>query len=161
MNVAPQHPAGRLQFADPANRAHLSRLAKSGRAVRVASGIYIVDGSLPPEALARYHSEVASGESVGEGSCRGEVHGSVLAIRTGRTDYLGEGVLISRVLFRCLWPWSRRPVVMASRARDSGAPRRCSGLRASRRCRIRPRLLSARASPKRSRRSRKMVAVRW
>lgn len=54
-DVALLHRAGRLQFASDANRAHLSRLAKSGRAVRMARGIYIIDGTLPPEALARHH----------------------------------------------------------------------------------------------------------
>jgi hypothetical protein len=44
-----------LQFASKANRAHLSRLSKSGRAVRMAAGIYVVDGTLPPETLARHH----------------------------------------------------------------------------------------------------------
>ena len=55
-NVALPNPAGSLQFASQANRAHLSRLAKSGRAVRLASGIYVVDGTLPPETLARHHA---------------------------------------------------------------------------------------------------------
>jgi Fic/DOC family len=54
--VALPHPAGRLEFARQANRAHLSRLAKSGRAVRLATGIYVVDGRLPPDVLARHHA---------------------------------------------------------------------------------------------------------
>jgi hypothetical protein len=54
-NVALSHPAGTLQFTNVANRAHLSRLAKSGRAVRMAPGIYVVDATLPSEALARHH----------------------------------------------------------------------------------------------------------
>ena len=66
-NVALPHPAGRLQFATGANRAHLSRLAKAGRAIRMAPGIYIVDGTLPPEALARHHA-LAITESVWPGA---------------------------------------------------------------------------------------------
>lgn len=54
-NVALRHPSGTLQFASEANKAHLSRLAKAGRAVRMAPGIYVVDAALPPEALARHH----------------------------------------------------------------------------------------------------------
>lgn len=54
--VAQPHPAGRLQLATQTNRSHLSRLVSSGRAVRLATGIYIVDGALPPEALARHHA---------------------------------------------------------------------------------------------------------
>src|SRR5258708_23587567 len=55
-NVAPSHPAGRLRLATPTSRSYLSRLAKTGRAVRMAAGIYVVDGALPPEALARHHA---------------------------------------------------------------------------------------------------------
>jgi hypothetical protein len=62
LNVALPHPAGSLQFASAANRAHLSRLAKSGRAARLATGIYVVDGTLPPEALARQHSLAIAAE---------------------------------------------------------------------------------------------------
>src|SRR6266481_6429387 len=62
MNVARPHPAGSLQFASSANRAHLSRLAKSGRAARLAAGIYVVGGTLPSEALARQHSLAIAAE---------------------------------------------------------------------------------------------------
>jgi hypothetical protein len=54
--VAPSDPCGRLQIATPTTRAHLSRLAKSGRALRLAQGVYVVDATLPPEALARHHA---------------------------------------------------------------------------------------------------------
>jgi Fic/DOC family len=54
--VAPSDPCGRLQVATPTTRAHLSRLAKSGRALRLAQGVYVVDATLPPEALARHHA---------------------------------------------------------------------------------------------------------
>lgn len=54
--VAPEHPAGRLQIASPSTKAHLSRLAASGRAVRLSPGIYVVDATLPPAALARQHA---------------------------------------------------------------------------------------------------------
>jgi predicted transcriptional regulator of viral defense system len=54
MNVAQNapHPAGRLQFATATNRASLSRLHKSGRALRLASGLYAVDVTLPTEKVA-------------------------------------------------------------------------------------------------------------
>jgi fido (protein-threonine AMPylation protein) len=55
-NVALPHPAGSLRLASQASKSHLSRLAKSGRAVRLATSIYVVDGTLPPEALARHHA---------------------------------------------------------------------------------------------------------
>ena len=54
MNVA-SPPTGTLERADGANRAHLSRLAKSGRAMRLTRGIYVVGASLPPDAVARHH----------------------------------------------------------------------------------------------------------
>ena len=54
--VAPPDPRGRLQIATPTTRAHLSRLAKSGRALRLAQGVYVVDATLPPEALARHYA---------------------------------------------------------------------------------------------------------
>lgn len=54
--VAPSHPAGYLQIGSPTTKSHLSRLAKSGRALRIAHGIYVVGASLPPEALARHHA---------------------------------------------------------------------------------------------------------
>ena len=48
-------PAGDLVFVSPTNRSQLSRLAKGGRALRLASGIYAVGATLPPEAVARHH----------------------------------------------------------------------------------------------------------
>lgn len=47
-------PAGILTFADEGNRAHLSRLVRSGRALRLALGVYAVGATLPPERVA-YH----------------------------------------------------------------------------------------------------------
>jgi hypothetical protein len=56
VNVAPTgHPAGTLEVASPSRRAQLSRLAKSGRAIVLARGIYVLGASLPPDAVARYH----------------------------------------------------------------------------------------------------------
>jgi Fic/DOC family len=57
MNVAPNshHPAGRLQFASATNRASLSRLNKSGRAIRLSPGLYVVDATLPAEKVAHHH----------------------------------------------------------------------------------------------------------
>ncbi len=54
MNVATD-PSGVLALATSTNRAHLSRLAKRGDAVRLAAGIYIVGGRLPVDALVRHH----------------------------------------------------------------------------------------------------------
>ncbi len=65
--VAPDHPAGRLQIASPTTRAHLSRLASSGRAVRLSRGVYVVDAALPPAALARHYA-LAIAESVWPGA---------------------------------------------------------------------------------------------
>ena len=57
MTVAspPAGPAGTLTFADAGNRAHLSRLVNSGRAMRLAPGVYAVDATLPAERVAREH----------------------------------------------------------------------------------------------------------
>lgn len=57
MNVASPGapPAGTLTFADDGNRAHLSRLARSGRALRLAPGVYALDATLPPAQVAREH----------------------------------------------------------------------------------------------------------
>ena len=54
MNVA-HGPAGRLELSTSNNRAHLSRLAKAGRAMRLAPGIYVVEATLPYEAVVRHH----------------------------------------------------------------------------------------------------------
>jgi len=48
-------PAGTLAFADAGNRAHLSRLARSGRALRLAPGVYALDATLPPPQVAHEH----------------------------------------------------------------------------------------------------------
>ncbi|TDO35609.1 Fic/DOC family protein [Kribbella sp. VKM Ac-2527] len=57
MNVAQNapHPAGRLEFATATNRASLSRFHRSGRAIRLASGLYAIDATLPPEKVAHHH----------------------------------------------------------------------------------------------------------
>jgi hypothetical protein len=54
MRVA-ERPAGRLEFATATNRSHLSRLARSQGAQRLASGIYAVGATLPPEGVVRHH----------------------------------------------------------------------------------------------------------
>lgn len=87
-NVAPQYPAGKLQFATQASRAHLSRLTKAGRAIRMAAGIYIVDGTLPPQALARHHA-LAIAESVWPG-----------AVLCDRSAFAGP-VLVDGRLYLC------------------------------------------------------------
>ena len=48
-------PEGRLVVATDGNRAHLSRLGKTGRARRLAPGLWVVDSTLPPERVARLH----------------------------------------------------------------------------------------------------------
>jgi hypothetical protein len=55
MNVAQPNPAGTLRMATAASRAELSRRAKSGRAQRLAPGIYADGASLPPVQVARQH----------------------------------------------------------------------------------------------------------
>jgi hypothetical protein len=57
MNVAQAdaHPAGRLEFATETNRSWLSRQYKSGRAIRLATGLYAIDAALPPEKVAYQH----------------------------------------------------------------------------------------------------------
>jgi len=55
MNVAQPNPAGILRMATPASRAELSRRAKSGRAQRLAPGIYADGASLPPAQVAHQH----------------------------------------------------------------------------------------------------------
>lgn len=48
-------PAGVLDISTAANKAHLSRLAKAGRAQRLAPGLYVLDAILPLEAVVRHH----------------------------------------------------------------------------------------------------------
>jgi hypothetical protein len=55
MNVAQPNPAGTLRMATAATRAELSRRAKSGRALRLAPGIYADGATLPPVQVARQH----------------------------------------------------------------------------------------------------------
>ncbi|WBQ07012.1 Fic family protein [Kribbella sp. CA-293567] len=56
MNVAQGvHPAGRLEFATETTRSRLSRQRKSGRAIRLAPGLYALDATLPPEKVAYQH----------------------------------------------------------------------------------------------------------
>jgi hypothetical protein len=52
---APSHPAGDLIAAASGNRAHLTRLASAGRALRIARGVYAIGATLPPEAVAHHH----------------------------------------------------------------------------------------------------------
>ena len=55
MDVASRPPQGELTRATPSNRAHLSRLASAGSALRLAPGIYAVGATLPPENVASLH----------------------------------------------------------------------------------------------------------
>ena len=55
MDVASRPPQGELTQVTPSNRAHLSRLARSGSALRLAPGIYAVGATLPPETVASFH----------------------------------------------------------------------------------------------------------
>jgi hypothetical protein len=55
MNVAQPNPVGTLRMATAASRAELSRRAKSGRAQRLAPGIYADGATLPPDQVARQH----------------------------------------------------------------------------------------------------------
>jgi hypothetical protein len=56
MNVASSwDPSGQIRFATPSSAAHLSRLAKAGRAAALARGIYAVGATLPPERIVRTH----------------------------------------------------------------------------------------------------------
>lgn len=53
MKVAPTgSPTGALEFGSSATR---TRQVKAGRALRLAPGIYVMDATLPPEAVARHH----------------------------------------------------------------------------------------------------------
>jgi hypothetical protein len=55
MDVASRPPQGELRRATPSDRAHLSRLARAGSALRLAPGIYAVGATLPPETVASFH----------------------------------------------------------------------------------------------------------
>ena len=53
MTVTPPH--GLLEFAGPNNKVRLSRAAKTGRALRLATGVYAVGATLPPADVAHQH----------------------------------------------------------------------------------------------------------
>jgi hypothetical protein len=58
MKLAPEHPHGELVFyepEDPGAASRLSRMSKTGAAVRVAHGVYIVGTTLPTEQAVRHH----------------------------------------------------------------------------------------------------------
>lgn len=54
--VAPTHPAGVVEFATPARRSTLSRAAKTGRAMRLAAGVYVTGATLPAQRVAAHHA---------------------------------------------------------------------------------------------------------
>ncbi len=55
MDLAPTPPHGEFAAASNAGYSRLSRLAKSGRAQRLAPGLYAIGATLPPEQVARHH----------------------------------------------------------------------------------------------------------
>ena len=55
MVAPPASPSGRVVFSDDSNKAHLSRLAKVGRATRLSRGIYLQNASLPVERAVFQH----------------------------------------------------------------------------------------------------------
>lgn len=55
MNVAIPVPHGVLEWTTGSSRPRLSRLAKSGKAIRLLPGLYAIGATLPPEQLARHH----------------------------------------------------------------------------------------------------------
>jgi len=55
MKPAPPPPAGELVVADHTTYGQLGRLAKAGKALRLAPGLYAVGATLPPEQVARQH----------------------------------------------------------------------------------------------------------
>lgn len=55
MDLDASSPTGRLLFSSDAAYASVSRLAKAGRAVKLATGLYVVDAALPPPALVTRH----------------------------------------------------------------------------------------------------------
>ena len=48
-------PYGLLQFSGPESKAQLGRASKTGRAIRLATGVYAVGASLPPADVAHHH----------------------------------------------------------------------------------------------------------
>ena len=72
MNVATPAPHGTLDVvADPASRSRLSRLARAGRAIRLAPGLYALGATLPPEQVARHHCSRSSERPGRQRSCSG------------------------------------------------------------------------------------------
>ncbi len=55
MNLSTRPPHGDFVAATPADHSRLSRQANSGQALRLASGLYAVGATLPPEQVARHH----------------------------------------------------------------------------------------------------------
>jgi hypothetical protein len=51
----PAQPTGQLVFSDPSSYQQLSRLQRSGQALRLAPGIYVTGASLPAEAATAHH----------------------------------------------------------------------------------------------------------
>jgi len=55
MNVAPPPPHGELAFAASSTKSRLSRLTSSGRAIRLAAGVYAIGATLSPDEVSRRH----------------------------------------------------------------------------------------------------------
>ena len=55
MELAPTPPHGEFVAATKPEYSRLSRLAKAGKAQRLAAGLYVVGATLPPEQVARHH----------------------------------------------------------------------------------------------------------
>jgi hypothetical protein len=55
VNLATRPPHGDFVVATPADHSRLSRQVRSGQALRLASGLYAVGATLPPEQVARHH----------------------------------------------------------------------------------------------------------
>jgi hypothetical protein len=55
MNLASTPPHGEFVAATKTDYSRLSRLAKAGKAQRLAAGLYAVGATLPPEQVARHH----------------------------------------------------------------------------------------------------------
>lgn len=55
MDLAATPPHGEFVAATKADYSRLSRLAKAGKAQRLAAGLYVIGPTLPPEQVARHH----------------------------------------------------------------------------------------------------------
>ena len=55
MNLASTPPHGEFVAASKTDYSRLSRLAKAGKAQRLAAGLYAIGATLPPEQIARHH----------------------------------------------------------------------------------------------------------